>query len=267
MPTNVVACALKVGSMILPISPMIVANACAILSQVNLALGVQGLFLFSGSQIGIQYSIQWFAAQHTNHKAKEILSGFSAPNVWITNGAFTGDAIIVDLGAEHPVTALEIQNYKMGTSRATKRARIHGSLGDDGPWTVLLELSWDDIETVEPVKEVHPIPETTMRYVKLEIVEHVFTGPAWAFLHVQTGSKAILCTLWFDSAKIHGMILADGLDTKFSGAEPFSIVASCSSGCSVFAKKNGQKSSRCSQTECSSSGRRRKRSTELLQYR
>ena len=198
---NVVACALKVGSMISLISPMIVANACAILSQVNLTLGTiathytksdKGLSFFSGSQVGIQYSIKWFAAQHTNHKAAKILSGFSAPNVWITNGAFTGDAIIVDLGAEHPVTALEIQNYKMNTAHATKRARIHGSLGDDGPWTVLLELSWDDIETVEPTKEVHQISETTMRYVKLEIVEHVFTGPAWAFLHVQTGSKAIL---------------------------------------------------------------------------
>ena len=149
------------------------------------------LSFFSGSQIGIQYSIKWFAAQHTNHKAKEILSGYTAPNVWITGSALTGDAIIVDLGAEHPVTALEIQNYKMGTTRATKRAKIHGSLRDDGPWTVLLELSWTDTELSALAKEVHPIPETTMRYVKLEIVEHIGTGPSWAYLHVQTGSKAL----------------------------------------------------------------------------
>ena len=228
-----------------------------------------GLSFFSGSQIGIQYSIQWFAEQHPSKwYPKEILDGrVTGDHWWITESNFIGDAIIVDLGGEHPVTALEIQNYKMNTARATKRARIHGSLRDDGPWTVLLELSWDDIETVEPTREVHPITETTMRYVKLEIVEFAFDGPAWAYLHVQTGSKAILCTLWFDSAKIHGIISADGLDTKFSGAEPFSKAASCSSGCSVFAKKNGQKSSRCSKTECSSSGRRRKRSTELLQYR
>ena len=91
------------------------------------------------------------------------------------------------------MTALVIENYKQGAARATKRARFHGSLEEDGPWTVILDLSWEDIATVEPAREVHTISETSMRFVKLEIVEYAGThGPAWAYLHVQTGSKSIL---------------------------------------------------------------------------
>ena len=95
------------------------------------------------------------------------------------------------------MTALVIENYKQNTIRGTKRARFHGSLGEDGPWTVLLDLSWEDIETLNPAREVHTIPEATMRFVKLEFVEYAGThGPAWAYLHVKTGSKSIVNTLW-----------------------------------------------------------------------
>ena len=94
------------------------------------------------------------------------------------------------------MTALVIENSKR-TDRATKRARFHGSLGEDGPWTLLLDFSWEDIETVDPAREVHTIPEATMRFVKLEFVEYAGThGPAWAYLHVKTGSKSIVNTLW-----------------------------------------------------------------------
>ena len=172
------------------------------------------------------------------------------------------------------MTALVIENYKQNTIRGTKRARFHGSLGEDGPWTVLLDLSWEDIETLNPAREVHTIPETTMRFVKLEIVEFFGSqGPAWAYLHVQTGSKSILDTLLLNSAKFLADQAEDSIFSGVDSSQHLSIVGDCLTNpaeqpCSVFARKPGQKSSKCAQIECSASGRRRKRATELqVQHR
>ena len=88
------------------------------------------------------------------------------------------------------MTGLEVQNGKYGSNtRATKRAKIHGSQDADGPWTELLDLSWE--AAADYPKETHTIPETTIGFLKLEIVEYHFLGPVWKYLRVLTGSKAI----------------------------------------------------------------------------
>ena len=145
----------------------------------------------------------------------------------------------------------------MGDFRATKRAKIHGSLGVGGPWTELLELSWDDPFGVTLTKETHTISETTIGFVKLEILEYENYSPALSYLRPLTGSKAISFYI------IHALSIASTNSKFFGIVGSLSITADCTSGCSVFARKNGQKSSMCAQTECSASGRRRRRSTDL----
>ena len=145
----------------------------------------------------------------------------------------------------------------MGNFRATKRAKIHGSLGVGGPWTELLELSWDDPFGVTLTKETHTISETTIGFVKLEILEYENYSPALSYLRPLTGNKAISFYI------IHALPVASTNSKFFGIVGSLSITADCTSGCSVFARKNGQKSSMCAQTECSASGRRRRRSTDL----
>ena len=151
-----------------------------------------------GSQGGIEYSIAHVAAEggHTNYLSKNILKDDGKCWCPRLNAALSSieDAIIVDMGGEHSVTALEIKNsYCAG--RTTKRANIHGSLNVDGPWTLLLELSWEDPANAQLTTELHTIAETTMRFIRLEILESAGTynppNPAWEYLRALTGKKSV----------------------------------------------------------------------------
>ena len=65
--------------------------------------------------------------------------------------------------------------------------------------------------------------------------------------------------------KTHVLLPVDKAeDSKFTGAAPLSTVPSCSSGCSIFARKNndGYKASKCEKTDCPATGRRRRRSND-----
>ena len=172
-----------------------IQSANAILFLVNFALGrkVTKVYVFPGGSAGIQYSIDWSATGWNTPENILKDSGFT----W-TATPFTGDVLIVDLGAEQRVTGLEIQGEILvmdggcgGICRAVKRAKFHGSLANDGPWTVILDHSWEETNLERP-KETIPIPEARVRFVKLENVETIGThGPGWKWLSVLTGRKAI----------------------------------------------------------------------------
>ena len=131
---------------------------------------------------------------HANFYSKNILKDDGkcwAPR-WDAALISIEDAIIVDMGGEHSVIALEIKNANCA-SRATKRANIHGSLNVDGPWTLLLELSWEDPANAQLTTELHTIAETTMRFIRLEILETAgdWNNPAWEYLRALTGKKSV----------------------------------------------------------------------------
>ena len=169
-------------------------SASAILFLVNFVLGrrVTTVYVFPGGSAGIQYSIEWSA------------SGWNTPaNIfkddttvgWSGDGSFRGDAIIIDLGGEQAVTGLEFRSHIYVDAsgfvhREVKTARFHGSLANDGPWTLLLERSWDATVFERPT-ETRPISDTGIRFVKLEIVD-AYGGPRWEYFRILTGSKAIM---------------------------------------------------------------------------
>ena len=170
-------------------------SASAILFLVNFALGrrVTKVYVFPGGSAGIQYSIYW----SDDFTTPENIFKDDVHQAWNGDKQFRGDAIIVDLGAEQAVTGLEFAGHiccpiSAGTTyRAVKRARIHGSLANDGPWTVLVDRTWEDTELERP-KETHSIPETRIRFAKLEIVDNFGTTITWEYFRVLTGSKAIM---------------------------------------------------------------------------
>ena len=228
----------------------------------------------SGVQSGIHYSIASYVSQYsnTNYHAKHIL--FDNGKCWVPANSdipFTGDAITVDMGGDHLVNALEIKNGVRCAKRSTKHARIHGSLNENGPWTLLLDRDWGDPDPypsahTPATMELHTVPETRVRYLKLEIVES--TGElnlaAWEYLRALTGEKEI-------TKEVHRMCLfsADQAeDSKFTG--PTTVLngetgrsASCSSQCSIYKKQGNYKSAKCAQTACPASGRRRRRATAM----